>query len=516
MSQIFIVDIEAYKTTATAGTVTLRYSYQKEITIGGNLYKPWVEKPLIFGQSISLDSSFGGNFSSTSGEITLINRERILDVLATDYIFAGKTITLKMYDTVSLTTTILSVQKMESPTFEWNRISIPLANEADKLDKPLQTKLYLGNNTLPAGVEGITELKDKPKPIALGRCTNISPVLVNTSKLIYQVSSEPCEQIVSVMSNGAYVSFGSVQGTLANLLLDTNAPNAGYYSWYSGAEGTFFRLAMESGDVTCTVWEKISPIFNSVSAIIQRVLTLAGYTSANWNAADFTYIDSLQGDSLGYFVSDTTTITDILNQLCQSISVWWGFDYTGIFRLFYFGDFTTTQLADIKFNSSGNTQGITSLDISGASYNGKTAPVKEIKLNYDKNWTVQDKASIAGIIVTDYPDRATWLGQEFRKISSSVTVTGLTNAQIMEYETLLVSEFAAKAEVDRLLALTSTQKFFYNCVAVLTLNELKSLVPCGIVKITLPRYDLAAGKTLMIISMEIDYEYLTANLVLWG
>lgn len=86
----------------------------------------------------------------------------------------------------------------------------------------------------------------------------------------------------------------------------------------------------------------------------------------------------------------------------------------------------------------------------------------------------------------------------------------------MEYETLLVSEFAAKAEVDRLLALTSTQKFFYNCVAVLTLNELKSLVPCGIVKITLPRYDLAAGKTLMIISMEIDYEYLTANLVLWG
>lgn len=514
---IYLADLNIADSTGT--TITLRYSTNKSITTSGNTYTAKIVQPAFMGQSISIDNVIGGAISSSLGELLLTNTKRDLDYLK-DYIFEGKTLTIYSYNTSTLVLTTILTQTIEQASFEWDKVSVRLQNKSDLLDKPLQTKKYLGNNVLPDGVEGVSDLLDKYKPLLFGRVANITPTLVNTDKLIFQISSEPVQQVVSVMSNGAYVSVSSnIIATYADFVSDVagKVPNAGYFTTYSGAEGSFIRVGMESGQLTCTAWEKTSVIYDSPAQVILRILTLAGYTSANYVAADFTAIDALVADNVGIYVTEGQTITEILNQICSSIGVWWGFDATNKFRMYYFG-IAASPLLSIHASTPTDPYGITSFDIATASFNNRSIPVKEVKISYDKNWTVQAKNVLAGIIVTNYPDRTTWLGEAYRKVSSvsSSTLALYPESQLLEYETLLNSETAAKSEADRVLALTSVKRRIITLSARMSLADLSSLYICSTISIVLPRYGFTSGTSFILIGMEIDYLNFTANLTLWG
>jgi hypothetical protein len=67
---------------------------------------------------------------------------------------------------------------------------------------PLQTTKYAGSNVLPAGREGVEDLKGKPKPVCLGSVFNIAPPCVNTSKLIYQVNDGAVASISAIRDRG--------------------------------------------------------------------------------------------------------------------------------------------------------------------------------------------------------------------------------------------------------------------------------------------------------------------------
>lgn len=514
MAIIYLADL-VIATSAGVAT-TLNYSSGKTVTVSSVVYSAKISQPAFLSQSIGIDSSMGGAVSSSLGELILTNTKRDLDYLRT-YIFEGKTLTLFSYNTVTAVKTQILVQIIEQATFEWDKVSVRLENKSASLDIPLQTKKYLGNNVLPAGVEGVIDLKDKLKPLVFGRVNNMTPVLVNTSKLIYQISSEPIEQLVSVMSNGAYVSLAdAVITNFTDFNSESNSalyPSGGYYTFYSGTEGSFFRLGMESGTVTCTVWEKIAPIDNSPAQVIKRILTYAGIT--NYSAADITYIDSKVADNIGIFLSDGQTTADALTSICASIGAWWGFDQTNNLRLYYFGDTSAAVLATIHTKADPDKYGITSFELSNATVNGTLNVVKEVKIDYAKNYTIQDKASLAGIIVTEYVDRATWLGQEYRTVSA-VTTTHYPKNQIFQYQTLLNSQTAATSEAQRILDLTKTKRNILTITARMTLTELNALYPCGMVTIVIPRYGFDTGKKFIITSMEIDYLNYTANLTLWG
>lgn len=513
MAIIYLADL-VIATSAGVAT-TLNYSSGKTVTVSSVVYSAKISQPAFLSQSISIDSSMGGAVSSSLGELILTNAKRDLDYLRT-YIFEGKTLTLFSYNTVSLVKTQILVQIIEQATFEWDKVSIRLENTSASLDIALQTKKYLGTNVLPDGIEGVIDLKDKLKPLVFGRVNNMTPVLVNTSKLIYQISSEPIEQLVSVMSNGAYVSLANATiTTYANFVSETLGlyPEGGYYTFYSGAEGSFFRLGMSSGTVTCTVWEKIATMNNSPAQVIKRILTYAGIT--NYSAADITYIDSKVADNIGIFLSDGQTTADAITSICASIGAWWGFDQTNTFRLYYFGDTSAAVLATIHTKADPDKYGITSFELSNATINGTLDVTKEVKLEYAKNYTVQDKAGIAGIIITTDVERATWLSQEYRTASATTTTLYPKN-QIFQYQTLLNSQTAATSEAQRILDLTSVKRNILTITARMTLTELNALYPCGIVTIVIPRYGFDAGKKFIITSMEIDYLNYTANLTLWG
>ena len=513
MAIIYLADL-VIATSAGVAT-TLNYSSGKTVTVSTVVYSAKISQPAFLSQSISIDSSMGGAVSSSLGELILTNTKRDLDYLRT-YIFEGKTLTLFSYDTVSLVKTQILIQIIEQATFEWDKVSVRLENKSASLDIALQTKKFLGTNVLPLGVEGVIDLKDKLKPLVFGRVNNMTPILVNTSKLIYQISSEPTEQLVSVMTRGAYVSLsGNIITTYAAFISDTIGlvPEGGYYTFFSDATGSFFRLGMESEAVTCTIWEKISSLSNSPAQVIKRILTYAGIS--NYSAADILYIDSKVADNIGIFIADGQTIADAITSICASIGAWWGFDQTNTLRLYYFGDTTAAVLATIHTKTTPDKYGLTSFELSNATVNGKLDVVKEVKIDYAKNYTVQDSASIAGIITTTDLERATWLGQEYRT-ASAVTTTLYPKNQIFQYQTLLNSQTSAVSEAQRILALTSVKRNILTITARMTLTELNALYPCGIVTIVIPRYGFDAGKKFIITSMEIDYLNYTANLTLWG
>jgi len=513
MSLIYIVDIDSYRLSPTTGNETLRFSRKLKVTIGTVTYLPFIQQPSLVGQGFSLESTLGGSFSSSVGELVLANVERQLDYLK-NYILEGKILTLKLYDTVQLSSTTILVQRIDQVVFEWDKISIRLTNDTELLDKPLQTKKYLGTGTTTGATtsfEGSIQSKNKLKPLLFGRVSNLSPYLVDSVNLVYQVSSETVGQIVSVASNGAFLTAASSQPSTFSAFSSTNV-DAGYYVHYSGTEGTYLKLGMESGQITCTVWEKISPIENSAGAVIKRILALTGYS---YNTSDFTYLDSVQGDSIGIVISGEDSVATVLTTICSSIGAWWGFDSTNTFRLFYFGNLTATSLASIYQRSNIDEYGIVSFELENASFNSKYSPTKEIKLSYDKNWTVIDKANLAGYVLTHHQERSTWLSEEYRYAVASTT-SDYPASHTITYDTLFISEFAAKAEAARILALTSVKRYISNCSVRLPTATLKNLVPCGIVTIYLPRYDFTNGKVFVILSVEIDYELSTANLVLWG
>ena len=519
----YLVDLDIANSTGTA--VNLRYSTGTTITSGGSTYTGKIVQPAFLSQSISIESALGGAISSSIGELILTNVKRDLDTYK-DHIFEGKTLTLYSYDTVTTVKTKLLVQVIEQASFEWNQVSIRLQNKSVSLDTPIQTIKYTGLNVLPGStaantLEGVSDLKNKLKPLIFGRVSNMSPILVNTSKLIYQISSGTVEQVVSVLTNGAYISHST--NTIASYADFTSdavgkVPAAGYYTTYSGAQGSFIRLGMETGQVTCSVWEKKSALANTSAQIILRLLTTLGYTGANYVASDFTFIDSKVADSVGLVVNDNETVASIITTICTSLGIWWGFDQNNLFRLYYFGNLAATPVITIHTQASPDAYGITSFDMSTASYNSIAIPVKKVSLTYDRNWTVQTKESLAGVVLTNNIDRVNWLGLENRTAvaESASTLSLFPDSQILEISTLLTSDKAALSEATRVLGLTSTKRKVLSISARLSLTELNSLYITCVVAIKLPRYGYDTATPFIVTSMELNYLDRTVNLTLWG
>lgn len=518
MALIYIADLEIADSVGTP--VTLRFSTKKTITVVGNVYTAKITQPAFVAQSISFDQGIGGAIQSTVGELTLTNSKRDLDYLK-DYIVEGKLLTLKTFDTVSLVVTTVLTKKIEQLVFEWRTVSVRLQDSFINLDTPLQTQKYLGNNIvggiLTDGFEGVVDLKDKPKPLLFGRVANVSAVQVNSQLLVYQISTNPIEMVINVLTNGAYITpMVSMPGTLA--LFKSTVPSPGFYTFWTDSTGTYIRLGFPPETLTVSVIGKLDPQLNSPAAVIKQVLTYAGYTSANWVEADFTYLDTKIAANVGLEVGETENIASVLTSVCQSIGAWWGFDGNNIFRLYYFDSLTGTPIISL-YNVANSTEinqlGITSVEIQNAIYNGKPHIVSQVVLNYDKNWEVIDNTNIAGIVPTD---RVNWLKEEWRKvkvINSSIVSLYPTN-QVIEYETLLNSEISATAEANRVLTLLSSKHFMLNISVKLTKENLQLLTVTSLVKVYIPRYGMNTGRNFIITSVEVNYELSTANLSLWG
>ncbi len=175
-------------------TTTLKLASRSQFTVSGNTptSQGWVirlDQPANVSRTAFDDHATQGKGRSAIGDISLNNAYGVLDSyrlygwdgrsVVIEYLMEGDEYTTDAVPWLDAT--------VESITVGQESIRVALRDWQRALEVPLQTTVYAGDNTPPNGLEGTEDLKGKPKPVCLGAPKNVSPVLVNPQKLIYQV-----------------------------------------------------------------------------------------------------------------------------------------------------------------------------------------------------------------------------------------------------------------------------------------------------------------------------------------
>lgn len=499
---IFLAEIQGYDPT-TSSVVTWRFSSGKGYDNAGTYYKPRIENPARFSRSLSV-TGVGGKQSTSYGELTLINLDNELNELANDF-FDGRTLTIKrgkQTDSYASFSTIL-IATVESVAMERERVSVRLRDRTYLLDKPFDTTKYDGSNTLPNGFEGTADdIKGQSKPRIFGRIALMTPVLVNTSKLVYQVNNGAVDAVINVFDSGAYLSRAADYANTTEMM--STAPLAG--EWRAYPAGGYFRLGTSAfGQVSVCVAEKWAYLDCSAAGILQRVLTAAGYSSSDWIAADFTALNQKNAGSIGVVIGADETTASIIDRVCQSAGIWWGVDSLNRFRF-----------ARLDAPAGSPVATITDNEIIDIERQPESKPaVWQSTLKADINYMVMDRNSLAGV-VTD--DRANWFSRDSRDQSSenaSVKTQRLL-AEAESYDSSLNGISIAKAEADRRLALFSARRDVITVTVGDPASQYENIDLGDVVNVQTDQLGYTAGRNMVVTSLEPDYKSNTFDMTLWG
>lgn len=497
---LWIAEITAYDP-GTAGVITWRFA-SHGYDNAGTFYPPRIENPATVTRSMS--GVEGGRISTAFSELTLLNLDDGLNDLADDY-FDGRTLTLKLGylgAAYSEFRTIL-VAVIETVAVERERLSVRLRDRTYQLDKPFSTAKYAGNNVLPNGIEGLDDLKDKYKPLVFGRVALMQPVLVNTSKLIYQVSAGNIEAVVNVFDAGAYLTRSDNYVSQADM--EANAPlNGTYRVWPAG--GCFRIGSSPFGEISCSVVELWDYLQISAAGIIRRILQSAGYTSADWVEGDFAALNQRNAGSLGVMVNEGEATASLLDRICQTVGAWWGFDALNRFRVVRFDapsgtpiwTFTNEDIIDIERQPDSR------------------MPVWSTLMRSDLNYATQDQKSLAGVVTLD---RAGWLSLESRDQKTELPAVHATRllAEAVTYDSLFNAVSVAKAEATRRANLYSVRRDTVTLTAGLPAASVFASIDLGaVVSVQTTRLGYGSGKLFTVIGIQADFQRNTCSLTLWG
>lgn len=193
-----------------AGTRTLYYSTGAGFvttpsdTPANTVFSPRISEPINVKRDVFASGATGGASRPSFGELVLINEDGALDALV-DYAFDGRAIVVRVGPKGAAYpggfTTVFS-GTMEQPLVTMRTVNIRVRDRQYLLDVPLQATKYAGDNALPDGLEGVSDLVGKPKPICYGKVLNVAPPCVNTSKLIYQVNDGAIDSVDAVYDSG--------------------------------------------------------------------------------------------------------------------------------------------------------------------------------------------------------------------------------------------------------------------------------------------------------------------------
>lgn len=505
----YLVEIDA--AIDAAGTVeTLRYSDEGHITRpdetpANAYYAPRLTQPGNLARTM-----FSGGTAGQSrvgfGEIVLSNMDGGLDGIR-DYGFDGRRCVVRTGPAGAAYPdgfTVAFTGNVEQATFDWSRLSFVLRDRLAELDAPLLSGRYLGTNALPDGLEGqAQDLKGKTRPRAYGRAFNVAPPLVNTARLIYEVGQ--CHSVDAAYDRAAALTKGTDYTSRADM--EANAPAAGNFRVWP--EGGYIRLGSSpAGQITADVTQGATASVRSTAQLLRQVALAAGILVADISVADVVALDVLNNAETGVWVTDTMTALAAMDALAASIGAWYGFDRQGSLRMGRLDIPAGTPVAELDRTNVVGIDRVVSRDT------GRGLPVWRMTVNYAKNWTVQP-SDLAGAVTSD---RRTWLALERR--AAAVEDAAVKNQYLlageMARDTLLVEESAAANEADRLMAIYQVKREVYQAQVRVDEPLIAVLDLGAVVRLTLPRFGLDAGKLFCVIGITADYRSNALELTLWG
>jgi hypothetical protein len=432
----YLVEIDAWN---GSGVETVKFCGKPQFDTG---WYPYLVDPGLIRVEMFSGSKTSGRSRYNFGEIVVNNiadhavgeTTGPLDFLK-GYSFDGREVRVYQgnYDDTYGEFILVYQATLEGATFEWQKILFTVRSRQAELDIPVDVGKFAGNNSLPAGVEGTeSDLKDKPKPLLLGRVFNAQPVLCNTSKLIYAVSPSTGLAVTymgaecRVYDNGVALT---LEGTYTDQAdMEANEPSPGCFKvWETGG---YFRLgASPAGTVTfdgCSYGRSVNA---KMSNLITDLLTLHDKQSMI-NSASFTaFADDVRYENGIYLSGTMPTISEVIDRFCDSCGAFWYFNSSGEMMLDQLEE-PSSLSTDYELNSSTTPTENFSRQKSQDTPGG--IPVHSLTLQYARNYSV---ATTFPGSVTDL--RRAWLKEPwtFNKHEDGSILTAHPMAGEMAIET---------------------------------------------------------------------------------
>jgi hypothetical protein len=532
--QILLVEIDGFNTD-TGVVETLRfcdglaYRLRPSELPANALYRPFVKDP---GWSrVDVFTAPGQYGHITPGECVLDDSSGALGAQLIKYAFDGRRIVVRTgvrgaaYPAGFVT--VINGTMARAPMFAWGEITFVPADLTAAQAKTLQTARYAGNNVLPNGVEGLDDLLGKVKPLVLALASNMTPVLCNTSKLIYQVSAVIDAGLVSVSAvrDGGVpltLTAGTPYSSIADMLATAPAAN-NYRVLSTAAEGCYIRLGSSPvKGITCDAAYGAAAD-RTHAQVWRRVLMYSSVTVDQISALDVDVLDAALPAEIEFALFDETNVDTALSTIAGSAAAAWYGDPSGIYRLVQWAAPSGAPVATLTSLRT-DTMGVD--DPVG---NDGVAPAYLVSLSYGRNWTPQkdadlngDKTSAADTVRAPgaragLPARV-WLEKQYRvalAIDTDVLVR-YRNAVKLELTSLISSAVQAQAFADTLRDTYKVARQMTSFSGWLSDAQINAVRAGTVVLLRQERWNYEHGRLMRVAGVQIDRRTKKTELTCWG
>lgn len=396
-------------------------------------------------------------------------------------------------------------------------IRFPIRDPRAAFETPLQPVKYAGTNVGPVGVEGDESLKGRPKPIVYGLVSNISPPLVNSSLLIYQISDKPLAYLLCVRDGAVPLAAGVQRASLASM--QSTNPGSGTYDIYTGIEGTFIRLGSSPiFNLTVDADEAPNEGEQSHPYIWDRIRVQRLGTAINNASRDAAY--AIDSAGVGFYWDSEISQNEALSEVLSSFSGYEVQDLAGIWhirKMVIPSGTPTLELVQLgpTTRMKANSRPMEKLARARPSYAPNGAPPFRVNVKWGRNYTVMDTQSIAGAVGGRLKDK---FSQEYRIASAQdltiwdpVAKTGpWKNAPELTIETAYqpgddgITSPGAQAEADRILALLGPMRHQFQTSHIAEPADV--ILPGDVVSMAYPRFGLSGGALFRVLEYGLTVE----------
>lgn len=499
---------------SNAGLVSLLFSDRDWVGAPDDAQKPnvyyagRVRQPVYLRRAAPVQPEDAPRVRREFGEVEINNGDGALDTAVQSYAVDGRNVRVLFgpYMGSYADFSIIADALATGWETDQDNVRLPLRDWTFVLEQPLQTSLYAGTG----GAEGGDDLEGKPKPLCFGRVRNITPPLVDSTNIIYQVHDGQVLAIDSVFESGAAITLDAAVGSGGDVAdysaLVSASVSAGHYATCNAA-GLLKLGASPTGLITADVRGDVvsNDYVDGVDTVIQRILfQRAGISEARVNRTSFATLATAASGEMGWFVSHQSrpSTAAVIDAIVRGVAGFWGAGRDGRVRA---GRLPVPEQTTPIYSLNG----VSILDLRIES---QALPRWRQRVAYKPNWT-PGQVDLAASVTAE---RRQFLTEPERAVASGDTSILVRHPNALD-PSVLLSPFEASASAqtltDELISLHKQSRSIYRA----RVPRLSYLFDLGEpLRVTWPRFGLASGQTLILVGLSEDGRTGTADMLLWG
>lgn len=456
----------------------------------------WTESRL--SRRVDIDAAFSivpntaNPAQQLAGDIEAENADGWADSYVTDYAIDGRSIRIKFGPEDGEYGDMRIIEETFGKDWQGDeqRIRLTVQDLQFRLDQQFQTSTYKGTG----GIEGDLALTGRLKPRLYGYRYNFTPVRIDAANLIYQMSENPVENVISVRDGGASYTFD--QDVTSYIALASLSLAEGYYA--TAKNLGLLRIHPAGGSLASILTVEargynVGGYVEGAGDIIVRILRdQAGIGDNEIDPGSFAPLNAYL---TGYYYdgsNESLTFRSVIQELTVQTNG----------RIIADSRIRAARIVDpanATFNFQLDESQIESVEPQGVIY----SPIYRTVIEYKPNDTVLTAAQI----VDPSTDAAAKAGfqveyQEVERRNGGVLLRHVGATREMRLTTNLSDQASAVALADSISELWSTERQTYRIVAS---REAMFFSVGSVVEITYPRYHFVSGKNALIISKRNDY-----------